>query len=84
MNNMSPVEAVFQAYSFKGVACCVDVGGGLGSFLAACMTQYPRMLGCVFDLPHVIEHSKQVRPLSSPLRVHVDLTHPWHGTPCYD
>jgi hypothetical protein len=54
-NNLAPVEAVFMAYPRLGsYSRVVDVGGGLGAFLAAALQRYPRLTGALFDLPAVI------------------------------
>src|SRR5207302_4819565 len=39
---------------FSRVTTIVDVGGGLGTLVATLLKQYPRMLGVLFDRPHVI------------------------------
>eukprot|EP00775_Hariotina_reticulata_P006657 gene6657-6882_t len=59
-NNLCPIEAVFLEYSFSKFSRLVDVGGGLGSFVAAAMQTTPGLHGHLFDLPNVITEAKQV------------------------
>ncbi|KAI8476834.1 MAG: O-methyltransferase-domain-containing protein [Monoraphidium minutum] len=55
-NNLSPVEGVFMAYPELGAAArVVDVGGGVGGFLAAALARHPALRGEVFDLPAVVK-----------------------------
>lgn len=59
-NNLCPIEAVFREYSFKPFDRVIDVGGGLGSFAAACMQVAPHISGHLFDLPNVINQAQKV------------------------
>lgn len=36
----------------------MDIGGGGGSFLANLLREYPTLTGGIFDLPHVIKHTR--------------------------
>lgn len=47
--------AVLEAYDFDGFRTLVDVGGGLGTFLAAILQSHPLLNGVVFDQPHVLD-----------------------------
>lgn len=51
-------EAVLKAYDFSGVNRLIDVGGGRGALLSAILNAWPRTLGVLFDLPHVIDGSR--------------------------
>ena len=39
---------------FKGIKTLVDIGGGMGSSLAAIVKEHPHIRGINLDLPHVI------------------------------
>src|SRR6185436_3731019 len=41
-------------YDFTGIGTVVDVGGNVGSLLAAILARYPTMRGVLFDLPGVV------------------------------
>ena len=43
--------AVLQAYDFGGISHLMDVGGGSGELIGAITSEYPLLLGTVFDLP---------------------------------
>lgn len=58
-NTLCPIEAVFLEYPFSRYARLVDVGGGLGAFLAAALERTPAMTGVLFDLPNVIKQAQQ-------------------------
>lgn len=45
--------AVLGAYDFSPHRVVVDLGGGLGVFLAAVLRAYPHLRGVLFDLPYV-------------------------------
>ncbi|MEH2042418.1 methyltransferase [Nostoc sp.] len=47
-----------SAYDFSSISKLVDVGGGTGSFLAAILEANPAMTGVLFDLPEVIDETK--------------------------
>jgi hypothetical protein len=53
-STMQESLAVVAAYDFSGVRTIVDVGGGHGALIAACLQAYPQLHGILFDLPHVI------------------------------
>jgi caffeic acid 3-O-methyltransferase len=49
------MHAILERYEgFKDVRVLVDVGGGMGTALAAITERYPHIHGINFDLPHVI------------------------------
>jgi hypothetical protein len=54
------MRAVLDAYDLSGVATLADVGGGLGTNLAAALGRYPAMQGVLFDQPHVVERARPV------------------------
>jgi orsellinic acid C2-O-methyltransferase len=49
------VAAAVADYDFSAVSRVLDVGGGLGHFVAAVLTAYPELQGAVFDMPEVAE-----------------------------
>lgn len=51
-------EALVAAYEWRQFGTLVDVAGGVGSTLAAILRANPGMQGVLFDLPHVIERSR--------------------------
>ncbi len=51
-------EAIVDAYDWDRIGTLVDVGGGVGSTLAAILRANPRIQGVLFDLPHVIERGR--------------------------
>jgi len=53
----SVVAAAVAAYDFNDVSKVLDVGGGLGHFVAAVLTAYPQLQGAVFDVPEVAEEA---------------------------
>jgi hypothetical protein len=52
------MRAMLDAYDLSGVGTLADVGGGLGTNLAAALGRYPRMRGLLFDRPHVVERAR--------------------------
>ena len=60
MSNFSGREmhAMLDAYDLSGVGTLADVGGGLGTNLAAALGRYPAMRGLLFDQPHVVERAR--------------------------
>jgi hypothetical protein len=46
-------RAVCEVYDFARFSDCVDVGGGLGTMLAAILRANPSLHGAVFELPHL-------------------------------
>jgi hypothetical protein len=46
-------------YNFSGFNRIIDVGGGYGGIMTTILTQNPLLKGTVFDLPAVIEGTKQ-------------------------
>ena len=54
-NTKWDMQAILEKYEgFKDVRVLVDVGGGMGTALAAITKRYPHIHGINFDLPHVI------------------------------
>jgi hypothetical protein len=51
-------EAIVEAYEWGPIGTLVDVGGGVGSTLAAILRANSRIQGVLFDLPHVIERGR--------------------------
>lgn len=60
MTELSTSEgrAVASAYDFSGIKTLVDVGGGHGELLTQILDKYPSIRGIVYDLPEVIETSR--------------------------
>jgi hypothetical protein len=52
------MRAVLDAYDLSGVGTLADVGGGLGTNLAAALGRYPALRGLLFDRPHVVERAR--------------------------
>jgi hypothetical protein len=52
------MRAMLDAYDLSGVGTLADVGGGLGTNLAAALGRYPTMRGLLFDRPHVVERAR--------------------------
>jgi len=51
------MRAMLDAYDLSDVQTLADIGGGVGSNLAAVLSRYPKMRGLLFDLPHVVEQA---------------------------
>lgn len=60
MSKMSEMHnaAMLEAYDFSGVRTICDVGGGLGTTLAAILERYPAARGVLFDRPTVVEQAR--------------------------
>jgi hypothetical protein len=54
------MRAVLDAYDLSDVGTLADVGGGLGTNLAAALGRYPVMRGVLFDQPHVVARARPV------------------------
>jgi hypothetical protein len=54
------MRAVLDAYDLSEVGTLADVGGGLGTNLAAALGRYPMMRGVLFDQPHVVARARPV------------------------
>src|SRR5262245_7466217 len=54
------MHAMLDAYDLSGVKTLADVGGGLGTNLAAALGRYPAMRGLLFDQPHVVARARPV------------------------
>jgi len=52
-------EALVEAYEWGQLGTLVDVGGGMGSTLAAILRANPGVHGVLFDLPHVVTRSRE-------------------------
>ena len=52
-------DLLIAAYDFDRIGKIVDVGGGLGTLLAAVLKAHPRMRGVLFDTPFVIDGAKE-------------------------
>jgi SAM-dependent methyltransferase len=51
--------AVVDAYDFSGFERIVDVGGGIGTLLAAVLRGYPNLAGVLFDRPEVVAQARR-------------------------
>jgi hypothetical protein len=54
------MRAMLDAYDLSDVGTLADVGGGLGTNLAAALRRYPAMRGVLFDQPHVVARARPV------------------------
>jgi hypothetical protein len=52
-------EPMIDAYDFSAIKTLADVGGGNGSLLSAVLNRNPDLQGMLFDLPGVIERSRE-------------------------
>jgi hypothetical protein len=52
--------ALLDAYDFGGFPRIVDIGGGIGSLLAAILARYEGLEGVLFDQPHVVAGAPSV------------------------
>jgi len=53
-------HAMLDAYDFSDVGTLADIGGGVGSKLAAVLSRYPAMRGLLFDVPRAVEGARPV------------------------
>lgn len=53
-------EILTAKYPLQSIKHVVDVGGGLGSFLANILRRNPHLTGTVYDLPNVAEDGKKL------------------------
>jgi hypothetical protein len=53
------VPAVLANYDFSGMGTLCDVAGGHGLLLTSILEKHPDLNGIVFDLPHVIEGTRE-------------------------
>lgn len=62
MTNTSKMQvpAILSVFNFNRFKHIVDVGGGVGFLLSAIMEKHPGLHGTLFDLPHVVEYSKDL------------------------
>jgi len=49
---------VLAAYDFSDTRVLADIGGGNGSNIIQILTDYPALQGILFDLPHVVERTR--------------------------
>jgi hypothetical protein len=59
-NSQREAGAVLDAYDFSRFETLVDVAGGAGLLLQAVLGKHDRLKGILFDLPHAIEHAREV------------------------
>jgi hypothetical protein len=52
-------QAMIDAYDFTGIGTLVDIGGGNGTVISAVLNRYPTMKGIIYDLPGVIERTRE-------------------------
>jgi hypothetical protein len=50
--------AMLDAFDLSDVGTLADIGGGLGTNLAAALGRYPAMRGLLFDRPHVVARAR--------------------------
>ncbi len=74
--------AIVEAYDWRQVGTLVDVGGGVGSTLAAILGSAEHLKGVLFDLPHVIERARETL-MDSPVlpRCHMEAGDFFQGVP---
>ena len=53
------VRAVVAAYDFSTIRRIIDIGGGYGRLMAAIVNANPHMSGVVFDMPFVVEGTRE-------------------------
>jgi hypothetical protein len=51
-------SALIETYDFSRFETLIDIGGGLGTVLAAIVDEYPQLHGCLYDQSSVIEGAK--------------------------
>ena len=51
-------SALLESYDFSQFKKLIDIGGGLGTVLAAIVHKYPQLHGCLYDQSSVIEGAK--------------------------
>lgn len=54
------LDAVVGTYDFGRCATVADIGGGVGTLLAAILQRYPGVKGLVFDQPAVASHAQRI------------------------
>jgi hypothetical protein len=62
MTNTSKMQiaAIMPCFDFNKYKYIIDVGGGHGFFLSTILAKYNAIKGTVFDLPHVVNKSRQL------------------------
>jgi hypothetical protein len=59
------VAAILSAFRFNNFHHIVDVGGGLGLFLSAILSEYSNLQGTLFDLSQVIDSTEKLPELNN-------------------
>jgi len=69
MTDLSMIDgpAVADAYNFAGIRSIVDIAGGHGLLLATILQRNPHLRGTLYEMPHVIEGTK-----NGPLKPHME------------
>ncbi len=57
--SMMQAAAILPVFSFSSYKNIIDIGGGQGFLLTAILLKYKHLKGTVFDLPPVVNNSKQ-------------------------
>lgn len=52
--------AILSEYNFNNVKKIIDIGGGQGILVSMILYKYPKIKGAIYDLPHVVEGTKEV------------------------
>jgi hypothetical protein len=55
------IAGILHAYEFSHFHSVADIGGGNGHLLRAILAATPNITGVLFDLPHVIDQTSEVR-----------------------
>ncbi len=58
----SMVDQLIESYDFSRHSLVVEIGGGLGVFMAEILHRYPSLRGSILDLPHVVADAAQALP----------------------
>ncbi len=56
---VTEARAVLEAYDFVGIDTLVDIGGGVGTLLAAILDAHPSMRGVLYDQSHVVVDARE-------------------------
>jgi 16S rRNA G1207 methylase RsmC len=62
MTNTSKMQvaAILSVFDFGKFKHIVDIGGGTGLILSTILSKYKKIKGTLFDLPHVVDNSKDL------------------------
>jgi ubiquinone/menaquinone biosynthesis C-methylase UbiE len=62
MTNTSKMQvaAILSVFDFGKFKHVVDIGGGTGLILSTILSKYKKIKGTLFDLPHVVDNSKDL------------------------